>query len=425
MVFQILLFIVFTNAFEMWQLTDIHLDPMYTVGSDPLKLCREGKGNAGKYGDYSCDANMALLNSLVKFIKRNTDINGKVMVYNGDIVSRAIPKYNLDYVKQSIVNATALLKKFEGFFIIPMLGNHDVYPANQMAINSQWIFQFAADQFAPFLSQNAIESFRHGGYYTMPFPAHLGIKVPLNAVVLNTVLYYNYNKQTMDSTDPLGQFEWFKTVMDGYRKTGQRAIVSMHICPGVAERFNYSDQLYPQYNDRLVDSLAEYNDVILGVLCGHLHTDTFRILSKGNKKVMAFIGPSVDTWLGTSPSIRKYDVGNGLGYMKEFKNYHFQLRPKKDKLKPKTTIKQPSDGFNKWKFNYGSSSEYGLKELSPKEFEILAARMDKDLQLFNKYHLHFRADTPGFTCKGNCKNNCMCAVRYPRQNEFANCVVWN
>lgn len=421
MVFVLLLVFSLANAFEMWQIADIHMDPLYKKGSDPLKLCRSGKGSAGKYGDYSCDTNQLLVDSLARFIKKNTKENGKVILFNGDIVSRAIPHYNAANVKEAVRNVTNFLKGFNDYFVIPMLGNHDVYPANQMAVNSQWMFKYAAKQFSPFLTADAVNSFKHGGYYAMPFPAKLGLKTQLNAVVMNTVLYYNYNKQTMDGTDPLGQFEWFDTIMSGYRKTGQKALVAMHICPGVAERFNYSDQLYPQYNDRLVDTLTNYSDVIVGVLCGHLHTDTFRIMKNGKKKVIGLIAPSVDTWLGTSPAVRKYNVGDGSGYIKGYKNYNFMLKPTKDSSKfVKSTIT-----YNKWRFSYSSSSEYGLKELSPSEYEILAARMENDPTLFSKYHLHFRADTPGFSCEGNCKNNCMCAVRYPRQNEFSNCVVWN
>ncbi|KAL7720483.1 Sphingomyelin phosphodiesterase [Entamoeba marina] len=410
-------------SFELWQVADIHLDPSYIPHSDPLKLCRGGKGTTSRFGDYSCDANQLLLTSLTKFMNENTEPNGKALVFTGDMVSRAIPNYNAAYVKESIVNASNFLKQFQDFFIIPVLGNHDVYPANQMAINSQWLFNYAADVYSQFLTPDAKKSFQHGGYYTMPFPARFGITKPLNAVVLNTVLYYNYNKQTVDGTDPLGQFEWFDSLMKGYRKTGQKALVSMHICPGVAERFNYSDQLYPQYNDRLVDILAEYSDVIIGVLCGHLHTDTYRIISKGNKKVVAFICPSVDTWLGTSPSVRKYDVGDGSSYMKGYKNYNFLL---KQKLTPeaKFEVHTSNQDYNKWKFNYDTASQYGLKELSPYEYEILSQRLENDLQLFNKYHRHFRGDTPGFSCDGKCKSNCICSVRHPRQTEFANCVMW-
>nr|BAN42392.1 sphingomyelin phosphodiesterase, putative [Entamoeba invadens] len=411
-------------SFEMWHLTDVHLDPLYKTHSDPLQLCRGGKGNSGKYGDYSCDANNALMETLVSFMKANTDINGKVILYTGDIVSRALPNYNQDTVKNAVENITTFLRKFPDYFVVPVLGNHDVFPANQMAINSQWMFNYAADLWVPFLTKDALESFKHGGYYYMQFPTKLGIKKQLNVVVLNTVLYHNYNKQTMDGTDPLGQFEWYRNTMDGFRKTGQRALVAMHICPGVAERFNYSDQLYPQYNDRLVDLLSEYSDITSGIICGHLHTDTFRIVGSGNKKILALIGPSVDTWLGTSPSIRKVDMGDGTGFMASFKNYNFLLRPK-GKKKGEKGKEVKTDKYNKWKFNYESSAEYGVNSLSPSEFEVLFARMEKDEKLFEKYHKHFRGDTPGFECNGNCKANCLCAVRYPKQNDFANCVVWN
>ena len=211
--------------------------------------------------------------------------------------------------------------------------------------------------------------------------------------------------------------------MEGYRRTGQKVIVGMHICPGVAERFNYSDQLYPQYNDRLADAIAEYSDVILGVMCGHLHTDTYRLITKGNKKVIAFIAPSVDTWLGTSPSVRKYDVGDGTGYMKSYKNYNLLLKPK-NAHQLSMVKKDTSNQYNHWKFNYESSAQYGLNELSPKEFTILTERLEQDLQLFNQYHKHFRGDTPGFDCDGICRSNCICAIRYPKQNEFSNCVIW-
>jgi len=71
MTFNICIFIL---SGTFWQLTDVHYDPMYNDPSLHPSICRSadtgvrnstGKSEAGKYGDYNCDAPWELVVSAI------------------------------------------------------------------------------------------------------------------------------------------------------------------------------------------------------------------------------------------------------------------------------------------------------------------------------------------------------------------------
>lgn len=55
------------------------------------------------------------------------------------------------------------------------------------SINSQWLYDFVADEWSNWLPQSALDTLRKGGYYTFI------IKPRLRAVVLNNNLCFTLN----------------------------------------------------------------------------------------------------------------------------------------------------------------------------------------------------------------------------------------
>jgi len=70
-----------------WQLTDVHVDLLYDVNGDPKNLCHknssENLSNAGKFGNYKCEANWDLLNSALDFMKSEQS-NPDFILWTGD-----------------------------------------------------------------------------------------------------------------------------------------------------------------------------------------------------------------------------------------------------------------------------------------------------------------------------------------------------
>lgn len=64
---------LFSPAGKFWHISDLHLDPNYTVSKDPLQVCPSAGSqpvpNAGPWGDYLCDSPWVLINSSIYAMK--------------------------------------------------------------------------------------------------------------------------------------------------------------------------------------------------------------------------------------------------------------------------------------------------------------------------------------------------------------------
>ena len=61
-------------------------------------------------------------------------------------------------------------------------------------------------------------------------------------------------------------------------------IISAHIAPGLDSHADHRQRMYDQFNDRIINILIQYSDVISSMHFGHDHADAFRVLlnSAGN-----------------------------------------------------------------------------------------------------------------------------------------------
>ena len=132
--------------------------------------------------------------------------------------------------------------------------------------------------------------------------------------------------------DPLGQFEWLEDALKNARKGNKTVLLFAHIPPGKFERFYqyFSEEsqqgypwLKPSYNEKLLEILIAYSDIIPIQLYGHHHTDTFKLIKDKNGKVVSvgLLAPAVTPWIstlapetgGNNPSLRlfKYESASG------------------------------------------------------------------------------------------------------------------
>ena len=72
------------KVLKFWQISDIHLDQLYNVYGDPTEYCHSHLKNnnnnnsniLGKFGDFRCEANRDLLNSVFEFMKSENNNPG-------------------------------------------------------------------------------------------------------------------------------------------------------------------------------------------------------------------------------------------------------------------------------------------------------------------------------------------------------------
>ena len=159
------------------QLTDIHLDHQYKSGT-PVDCglficCQEGmngSGRAGQYGDYKCDLPIATLNLLTNHLKQ-LNPQPDFIVYTGDNPPHDIWEESW----QSQTNSTNFLVKYlstklPNQTIYPAMGNHETFPESFYYPPR---YRNLTDALAEFwqrwveLPENALQTIRAGGFYTM------------------------------------------------------------------------------------------------------------------------------------------------------------------------------------------------------------------------------------------------------------------
>ena len=70
------------KVLKFWQISDIHLDQLYNVYGNPEEYCHSHLHNnnnskvLGKFGDFRCEANWDLLNSVFEFMKKENENPG-------------------------------------------------------------------------------------------------------------------------------------------------------------------------------------------------------------------------------------------------------------------------------------------------------------------------------------------------------------
>lgn len=120
------------------------------------------------------------------------------MILGGDYVHHAVWLTT----KESILDhyhsvASAVLAAFPNTPVYPIVGNHESHPTNVFPSHSvwedhpefdiSWVYNTLADLFKDKLTEEALQTFRKAGYYTMvPEPG-------LRVITLNNNFCYNLN----------------------------------------------------------------------------------------------------------------------------------------------------------------------------------------------------------------------------------------
>jgi sphingomyelin phosphodiesterase len=131
------------KVYQIMQITDIHLDSIYSTGSESdcseLLCCRKNnkitdiKSFSGKWGSYPCDIPLdTVLNALTE-ISRNAR-NADLWYWTGDIMPHDSWFYNRNRSLMYSKMITQYLEKFTKTVVIPAIGNHETVPINRFDI---------------------------------------------------------------------------------------------------------------------------------------------------------------------------------------------------------------------------------------------------------------------------------------------------
>eukprot|EP00753_Platysulcus_tardus_P007634 PLAT15323.1.p1 GENE.PLAT15323.1~~PLAT15323.1.p1 ORF type:complete len:585 (-),score=266.44 PLAT15323.1:219-1973(-) len=307
---------------KFFHISDVHFDPDYTVGSpaecsEPL-CCRNDDGRvlggrrAGVWGDYNCDPPRNLVKHAFKTMAA-TAPDADFVVWTGDDPPHNIWSQSREYNLNATHTVTNLLSESLGdMMVFPALGNHEAFPVNQYHGNGQdaWLFDSLADAWSQWLPEEAVETFRRFGYYTVKATKKLRM-VALNT---NLCIQENYWLKA-NHTDTEVELCWLERVLDMAREHDERVYIYGH---GPT-----SHDCYDFWGDAYVALIQRYSDIVAGQFFGHTHKDSFVLYrdDKGEPTNVAFVAPSITTYTKLNPSFRQFDYDIPTATLLDYHQY--------------------------------------------------------------------------------------------------------
>nr|XP_061801179.1 sphingomyelin phosphodiesterase-like [Nerophis lumbriciformis] len=404
-------------------LTDIHWDKEYVTGSpadckEPL-CCRNDSDSlsrrrkeAGYWGAYSkCDLPLRTVENLLE----NAAATGPWdwVYWTGDIPAHNVWSQTRKQQLSELTVITRLIQKYLGpnVTVYPSIGNHESTPVNSFPPpfvhgnrSSAWLYDTMADEWSPWLPEQALKTLRYGGFYTTE------IQPGLRLVSLNMNFCARENFWLMvNSTDPANQLQWLVHVLQTSEDKGEKVHIIGHIPPGLCLS-SWSWNYYHIVN--------RYESTITGQFFGHTHYDEFQMFYDGETLTrplgVAFIAPSVTTYINLNPGYRVYYVdGNYQGSSRlvvDHETYILNL----------TEANQPP-GKPKWTLLYRATEAYGLSSLFPLDLEGLVRGFIADDRLFQKFWYFRHKGHVSEPCKETCKTATMCFLRSGRYDLLQQC----
>lgn len=343
---------------SMLHISDIHVDYEYVVGGTTdcdRPLCCRDKNNSpqlsGEYGTLiraKCDIPEKTLESMIDDVLFRFDGNWGIIT--GDIIPHDVWNQSILYDTDDILRTYRHLRKLP-ITLFPTIGNHEVYPINEFSGRTDsWLYNLTAELWSPYLSQQAQDSLRYGGYYTESVGN-------VRIISLNTGLYQSDNLWLKISgvRDLFGQQKWLLSVLQQSSTLGEKVIIIGHV--------PLQDNLYYQTYKNII---CPYQKNIISMFFGHTHYDEFRIMNCSSNYIPIYLAPSLTTYDGHIPSYRIFDYHSA-----DYTQYNM---PKLDgiwsklyqysEIYPKEMINIVQNFDKYWKYYSSFSASGGLDVLS-------------------------------------------------------------
>ncbi|XP_077155095.1 sphingomyelin phosphodiesterase isoform X1 [Ranitomeya variabilis] len=408
-------------------LTDIHWDHSYSPGAtatckEPL-CCRNqsssgGHNPAGYWGEYStCDLPLHTIESLLQHVASNGPFDR--VYWTGDIPAHNVWEQTRAQQLNALRIITGLIRKYLGPVpVYPAVGNHESAPVNSFPppsiygnLSSHWLYDAMAQEWEGWLPTSSLETLRTSGFYTTKIAPGLRL-VSLNmnfCATENFWLMVNY-------TDPAGQLQWLVGVLQEAENNHEKVHIIGHIPPGICLK-SWSWNYY-----RIVN---RYEASIAAQFFGHTHLDEFEIFydeeTLSRPLSVAFIAPSVTTFINLNPGFRVYLVDGEYPHSSHVVLDHetYILNLTEANRKPSVTPQ--------WTLLYSALNTYNLKSSYPSDWDQLVQRFFQDDLLFQTFWFLHHKGHVSEVCQEACKTNLLCVLRSGRSNDPKLCkdLVFN
>uniref|UniRef100_A0A2K6GMC9 Acid sphingomyelinase-like phosphodiesterase n=1 Tax=Propithecus coquereli TaxID=379532 RepID=A0A2K6GMC9_PROCO len=408
---------------KFWHISDLHLDPDYSVSKDPLQVCPSAGSqpvpSAGLWGDYLCDAPWILINSSI-YAMKEIEPQPDFILWTGDDTPH-VPNERLGEaaVLEIVGRLTKLIREvFPDTKVYAALGNHDFHPKNQLPAGRNNIYNQVAELWKPWLSNESFALFKEGAFYSekLPGPSKAG-----RIVVLNTNLYYINNEQTAGMADPGRQFAWLADVLTNASRAGERVYITGHIPPGFFEKKRNKAWFREGFNEQYLEVVQKHHRVIAGQFFGHHHTDSFRMFydDAGAPINVMFLTPGVTPWKTTlpgvvnganNPSIRVFEYDRATLSLQDMVTYFLNLSLAN------------AQGTPRWELEYRLTKAYGVPDAGAQSLHTALDRIASDQGALQRYYVYNSVSYDDRACDEACRTEHVCAMRHVAFSSYATCL---
>ena len=157
--------------------------------------------------------------------------NPDFIVWLGDNPSHEVYAQTADGHKSLLSNLThSLLKNHKGIGkVYPVVGNHEGLPSDHIDVTKEghWMFEFLAELWSPWLTEESQESMRKYGRYVQLHPGTKLRVIGLNSFVQDAMNSYTWR----NATDPMGELVWLNEVLKSIEDNKEKALIIGHYPP--------------------------------------------------------------------------------------------------------------------------------------------------------------------------------------------------
>ncbi|KAI1903453.1 hypothetical protein AGOR_G00027350 [Albula goreensis] len=409
-------------------LTDVHWDKDYAEGSsadckEPL-CCRNASDHstwhhraAGYWGTYSkCDLPLRTVENMLENVAKAGPWDW--VYWTGDIPAHNVWAQTRSQQLLELVTITRLIQKHLGpnITVYPAVGNHESTPVNSFPPpfvhgnrSSSWLYDTMAEEWAPWLPEQALQTLRRAGFYTVQ------IQPGLRLVSLNMNFCARENFWLMvNSTDPADQLQWLVGILQEAENKGEKVHIIGHIPPGLCLK-SWSWNYYHIIN--------RYESTVTGQFFGHTHVDEFQMFYDEETLTrplgVAFIAPSVTTYINLNPGYRVYYVdGQYPGSSHLVLDHETYIL----NLTQANNHSRSPDPNPKWSLLYRATEAYGLSTLFPVDWDGLLKTFQADDRVFQRFWYLYHKGHVSEPCRDACKTTTICFLRSGRYDDPRQCA---
>ncbi|KAF2878765.1 hypothetical protein ILUMI_27406 [Ignelater luminosus] len=391
---------------KVLQITDIHYDPNYTLGSnaacDAPLCCQAGtkplkpEDSAGMWGDYrGCDTSWNLtIASLEHIIATHKHLD--YFYYTGDIVDHNVWETDISRNTEVI---TKVLRVFKTYFssipVFPILGNHEPHPVNlfssdgvnNVSISTQWVFDVSAEEWKDWLPPETRDTILKGGYYTVL------VRPGFRIIALNSNVCFTFNWWLVyDDVDPYDQLVWLVQVLLEAERNNETVHILSHVPSG-------DDTCLQNWGREYARIVNRFSDIIAAQFNGHTHKDEnviyFDHANPHRAISVAFNGASLTPYHDANPNYVIYHVDSQTYEVLDYDMWIFNL----------TDANLTPNQVPTWYKLYSFKSAYGVDSLKPNAMAKLARDIAGNRSLAEQYFRYKFRDGDAALQKG-CDDKC-------------------